>query len=261
MYFGSTIRTRQIASRFFDTFRSIFPELEFKLMGEWEPLKQSFEMNQAINEWMENRGGGSRVQFGRYAFSGEHPGPFHAFSNWQGPGTHKRWLDFIAIILDEGFWLDRKIPNPSERSIELFKRLPTIGDSIYGRVFHSSEFETKGFRERVLKDGRVARESIALSPREGIVDLFWANYFGRPYVSLFGEESLKWIKSTVNERVDSGYLLVFGSDPFRWKDLEVASLQGIAKAELDHGAFLDKLADFRPNLEMASETPLQTHRT
>lgn len=261
MYFRTTIRTREVASRFFDIFRSIFSELEFKLMGEWEPLRQTFDINQAIEEWVENRGGSSCVQFGRYTFSGEQPAPFHAFSNWQELGTHKRWLDFISIVLDEGFWLDRKLRDPSGRTIRLFKHLSTSGDSLYGRVFHSSEFETKDFRERVLKDGRVSRESISLTPREGIVDLFWANYFGKPYVTLFGEDSLKRIKSTVNEKFDSGFLLVFGSDPFMWEDEKVLSLQMMAKTELDHGAFLDKAADFRPNLRIASETSVANSST
>ena len=261
MYYSDSIRTRETASRFFEIFRSVFPELEFKLMGEWEPLKHTFEMNQAVHEWVENRGGSSRVQFGRYAFSGEHPAPFNAFYSWQGIGTHKRWLDFISVILDEGFWLDRKVPDPSGRSIRMLRDLSAIGNSLYGRIFHSSEFETKDFRERVLKDGSVSRESISLTPREGIVDLFWANYFGKPYVNLFGEDSLGRIECMVNERVDSGFLLVFGVDPFQWKNEKVFSLQRTAKAELDHEAFLDKATDFRPNLKMASETPLQTHRT
>ncbi len=260
MYFSDSIRSPEIATRFFELFQSVFSELRFKSMGEWEPLSQTFDTNHAIHEWMENRGGGSRVQFGRYVFSGELPASFYAFSNWQGIGTHRRWLDSISVILDEGLWFDRKIEDPSGRSIRLFKGLSGLGNSLYGRAFHSPEFETKDFRERVLKDGRVSRESISLTPHEGIVDLFWANYFGKPYVDMFGEEPLRRVKCMVNERVGPGSLLIFAPDPFHWKDEEVLSLQKKAKAELDHEAFLDKSRDFRPSLNIGSETPFQTHR-
>src|SRR5438445_344771 len=116
MYYSTSIRDRSVANQFFSTYRSIFPELEFNLMGEWE---------------------------------------------------------------------------------------------------------SKFFTDRILPNGGVSQESISLTPREGLVDLFWVDYFGKPYVDLFGEHSLEKVECLLNEKMGDDFFLAFSKDPIGWNDPSV----------------------------------------
>ncbi len=254
MDYIDSIRSRETATRFFELFRNVYPELSFKSMDEWEPLKRRFALDEAIDEWVANRGPGSQTQFGRMIFYGDNPAPFYVFANWQGVGTHGRWIDSISAMFDESYWMKNKIIKPTDRLIKLLKGLSILGNSLYGRGYHKSEFEAKAFNERTLKGGRVSRESISLTSREGIIDLFWANYLGRPYVDFFGEATIARVKCTLNERVGNGFLLVFAHDPLNWNDEQTLSQQKSAKAELDHGAFVEKSTNFSPSLKFGTES-------
>lgn len=256
MNYNSSIRSGRIAAKFFNLFGSIFPELTFRTMGQWEPLTRHFDLAEATVEWEKNRSV-SQSEFGDYIYQGDQPALFYAFVNWFGPGTHKRWADSIAVMLDESFWTKWKAADVTEKSIRLMKALATLGNPLYGRGYHRSEFESKDFRERVLKDGRVSRESFSLTPREGIVDLFWGNYLGKAYVDIFGQQALARVKALLNERVGDGFLLVFARDPFHWNQQEVLAAEKNAIAELNHDAFLDLSRGFQPNLNIQPEPLLE----
>jgi len=256
MDYNSSIRSGRTAAKFFDLFGSIFPELKFRTMGQWEPLTKRFDLTEAAVEWEKNRSV-SQSEFGDCIYQGDQPALFYALVNWFGPGTHRTWVDSIAVKLNESFWTKWKAPDVTEKSVRLMKALATLGSPLYGRGYHQSEFESKQFRERVLKDGRVSRESISLTPREGVVDMFWGNYFGKAYVDLFGQQTLARVESLRNERVDAGILLVFAPDPFHWNQQEVLAAEKNAKAELNHDAFLDLSRGFQPNLNIAPEPPLE----
>ncbi len=258
MSFNNSIRRKETASKFFDHFRSIFPNLEFSSMGQWEPLRKKFDPTTAVEEWVQNRGAQGRSQFGDYIFHGAKPAMFDAFVRWHDTGSNVRWTDSVSVMFSEHFWKRTLVTDMTEKAIRLLKSLSTLARPLYGRGYSSAEFESKDFRERVLKDGRISRESIPLTPRQGIVDLFWLNYFGKPYVSIFGEESLQRVRCLRNERVSDGFLLVFAQDPFRWNEHESLASEKTAKEELDGSAFFDLARDSQPNLEIESETTLDT---
>jgi hypothetical protein len=252
MNYNRSVRAEKVASKFFDLFESLYPKLDFELMGQWEPLKTSFDRARAILEWGKNRSE-SKNQFGDYVFHGTEPAPFYAFVHWFGDGPNQQWADSISITFDERFWTERLLKDPSLRLLEMMKNLSTIDGPLYGRAFHRSESEAKNYRDRRLPNGLVGRESVSLTPREGIVDLFWANYFGRPYVRIVGEESLRDVECPIKEYAGEGYLIAFSSTPFEWRLPAVHALEERAKAKLDHGIFLDFSSDFRPNLRIKPE--------
>ena len=252
MYYNVSIRSKETAENFFKLFEAIYPELDFSLMGQWEPLRKSFSFDEAVEEWQRSRST-SDSEFGDYIFYGTTPAQFYAFVNWHGHKAHTRWADGISIMLDESFWISNHIKNPGERAIQMVKALSGLSRALYGRAFHDSEFEAKGFRNRTLPNGHTARESVSLTPREGIVDIFWLNYFGKPYIDIFGERKLKQLRSLSTEQIGAGFLIVTASDPFLWNESEVRRSQQEIKQELDTGAFLDLTKNFKPALTISPE--------
>jgi hypothetical protein len=161
--FNDTIRPRKIAERFFDSFRKLFPELLFHSMGESEPLENRFDSLRAPAEW---------EAVWDYIFHGKKPASFYVLPHWLRLESHSRWVESIAVILDEQFWSKNKIPDLWERAIRLLKDIANLGSPIYGKAFTWSEFEEKGFLKRTLPNGLVSTESVNLTPREGLTDLF-----------------------------------------------------------------------------------------
>jgi hypothetical protein len=253
MHYNASIRY-EVASKFFTAFKQIYPELSFESMGRWEPFKARFDLKRATVEWQKNRSESSN-HFGDYAFQGTKPANFYSFVHWFGSGPNQRWADSISVNFSESFWKKDLVQDMSEKVVVLIKALSTLASSLYGRSFTDAEFESKNFRDRVLKDGRVSRESITLTPRQGITDLFWLNYFGRPYVNIFGEQLLKRVQCLQFETVSDGVLLTFARDPFQWDSLDVLASESAAKRELNHGAFFDAEKNFEPNLNIAQELP------
>ena len=210
-------------------------------MGESEPLKDKFDPIRATSQW-ENVWG--------YIFHGKRPASFYVLPHWLTQKAHSRWVESIAVIFDKQFWLKEKIPDLWERSIKLLKNLATLGSPIYGYAHTWSEFEEKGFVKRVLQNGLVSSESVSLTPREGLVDLYWANLFGKPYIDIFGLNTLEKVGCPTKQQIQNGYLLVYGSNPFDWRLREVRRLQDRDKSVLNHGAFIDKTAGSKPNLKI-----------
>ena len=139
MEFVGSIRSSAIASQFFERFKSIFPEFELTLMGEWEPLKKKFDLSEACIEWERNRGG-TEADYGHHIFYGRKPAPFYVLTNWHGKGTHKRWHDAIAVMFDQDLWRERKISDMSQRAMALLRELSLLSASLYGKIFTRSEF-------------------------------------------------------------------------------------------------------------------------
>jgi len=260
MYFDSSIRNRSVASHFFSTYGSIFPELEFQLMGQWEPLRERFDRERALLEWEGNRGAPNRGAYGHCIFFGNNPAQFHVIVSWYGLGAHPRWVDSLAVSFEERFWLDGLLKDPMAKTIALLRGLSKLASPLYGRAFHSSEFESKFFRDHILPSGKVSQESISLTPREGLIDLFWVDYFGKRYVNLFGERSLAKVDCLFNEKVGDDFFLAFSKDPFGWNDPAVRTSQDRAKQELNHNAFFEKVTGFRPSLDIGLSNNAQPAR-
>ncbi|TMI57808.1 hypothetical protein E6H14_06500 [Candidatus Bathyarchaeota archaeon] len=248
--YDTSIRSSATARKFFENFESLYPELEFRLMGQWEPLKEKYSLERAIALWQENKAAPSRGQYGDSIFHGKVPAPFYVISRWFGTGTHPGWSDTISVMLHETFWTQEKLQDPSGRAVELMKELAVLSTPLYGRGYAQSEFNAKDYHERTLPDGGVSRESVTLTPPDGLVDLYWMNYFGKPYVRILGKETLAEIKSTVSERVGEGYLLVLSPDPFRWNEPETRALQKAARAVMNPEVFLDHSKSFEPRLNI-----------
>ncbi len=253
MHFNGPIRNIETARKFFDLFKTVYPELEFQFMGQWEPLRKRFAPNDALVEWELNRSA-SKNPFGDYIFYGKDPAPFYAFVNWHGQRIGSRWADRIAVMFNGSLW--RGLREANARAIRMFKGLASIDDPLYGRGYHQSEFEAKDFKDRPLPNGQVGRESISLTPREGLVDLYWLNYFGRSYVELFGRENLSGLKCKQKERLGGGFLMAFSDNPFQWNDQHTLELETAAKLRLNREAFFDHLRDQRPNLSIGSQGSL-----
>ncbi len=249
MTFVDSVRSRTVASQFFKIFKSVYPELDFALMDEWEPIRRKFDVGEATIEWERNRGD-TEAEYGRYMFFGRKPAEFYAFADWHGKGTHGRWVDNVSVLFDERFWLEGLLRDMSHRAIVLLKELARLGSPLYGTAFSYREAWEKNFVERTLPYGASSREGISLTSKEGVVDLYWANYFGKPYVDIFGLDSLAKVDCFSKEDVGDGVLVVFSSDPVQWADPKTREAQEKAKAILDHGAFFDKSTGLKPNLRL-----------
>src|SRR6266540_1627616 len=250
--FQGSIRSKDAATRFFDNFASIYPELNFELMGEiLTSERERFDRTKAIDEWQHDRGSRGVVH-GYYQFEGKSPARFYASVVWHGQGTHKVWSDGIAVWFDDSFWAEKKIEEPSSKAVRLLELLTTLGSPMYGRAYHWSEFEEKGFTTPKPPSSQILKHTISLRPREGLEDIFWANYFGKPYVDIFGADTLRGVESSSKKAVGDGYLIVFGNSPFDWKRPAVRAMQDRAKQRLDHDAFFDRDRRIKPSLNLFS---------
>ena len=99
-----------------------------------------------------------------------------------------------------------------------------------------------------MPGGGGSRETISLSPSEGIVDLYSTNYFGMPYIHIFGEDQIGKIDWVIKEKVGEGVLFTFSPDPLLWADEKIRRAQERTKAFLNHGAFYGKITGFKPDL-------------
>jgi hypothetical protein len=241
MNFNSSIRSRQTAQKFFDFFQDLFPELLFHSMGETEPPKNRFDPVRAVTEW---------ESVWDCIFHGKRPAPFYVLPHWLRPSAHPRWTESVSVVFDEKFWLGAKISAMSERALTLLKKLATLGLPIEGSAHMWSEFEEKGFVKRTLPNGLVSTESVSLTSREGLKDIFWANFFGKPYTDIFGFESFEKLECPIKERTAEGFLLAYGTSPLDWKLQQVRIMQERDKGILNHGAFLDKKTGLKPNLKI-----------
>ena len=82
------------------------------------------------------------------------------------------------------------------------------------------------------------RQSPILTPAERLPGIFWANFFGRPYIEFFGREKLLAAPST-NAHVitDNLLLLLTAESPFEKEVLDSAEVENSVKSYLNQNAF------------------------
>src|SRR6267143_866098 len=143
MHFSESIRSHTFASKFFDLFHSVYPELKFNLMGEWEPPRAEFDLSKAIKEWEQNRGTKDK-QKGRYIFLGTSPYEFYVLPHWY-MGGDVLWTDNLSVVFSEQAQSSERLTESSYRLIELLKGLARLGTPLYGKAYQDSEWKAKNF--------------------------------------------------------------------------------------------------------------------
>src|SRR3990170_3668028 len=204
VYYEDKIGSRETAAEFLRAFGERFPNYHIDKMGHWEPLTQPYTLASATDLWTTSSAHSDDVSYGHLILHGESPLPFYVFVNWYGHGSAQIYSDNISMHA-----LRRKgteILSP-ERAVDMFKFLLSWDAPYYGTVTTSEELEAKGWRSVTLEDGRRSKESIALSPKEGLIDLFWANYFGEPFLQAFGKKRAELSSSENCQAVANGVIV------------------------------------------------------
>jgi len=204
------IRSREVASRFFTEFGKRFPKFEIRKGGHWEPLRDKFTVARAIDWWMQGTTDSEKISYCNLILRGSKPAPFYIFVDWYGKGCHPAFKDGLSIYVSRKWF---KSVEQIEEFLQMFKFLLSFGRPFYGRMMTTEEQELKNWRTRILSDGSKSRESVSLLASEGLVDLYLANYFGRPYLTAFGKKPSDFCLYGNCEEFDDGVIVYLGQVP------------------------------------------------
>jgi len=168
--------------------------------------------------------------------------------------------DFSPIIKE---WL---APNISDKYfkevgqenelLDLITDICLATDAVYGFIVHKT---------------RESRQSPILTPAERLPGIYWANFFGQPYIDFFGREKLLATPChEVREINESLILLLTAESPFQPEMLENDDIPDLIKGYLNQNAFAGPrfpdepcevpkfdFSDLRPKTETLDETPDQ----
>ena len=94
----------------------------------------------------------------------------------------------------------------------------------------------------VNPDGKViGQKLVGGTPEWGLVDIYWMNLFGPPYVEFFGEEKLLTAPCYRRERLpDGGFLILTSPSPLLHDKPETKKLETALKDHLNNDAFFDR---------------------
>lgn len=210
-YYTQRIGHLRAATQFFGEFRKRFPEFTIERLGHWEPLSEKFTESRAIELWMASSAHSKDVAYCHLILYGTKPVPFYAFVHWYDKGAHPSFTDAVSIQVSEQYASSQ---GNMAKLLDMFKFLLSFADPYYGRVAHSDELLQKNWRTRLLPDGRRSKESISLKPAEGLVDLYWANYFGPPYLKSFKRQPLDLSQHGNLETFGNGVIVFLSRPPF-----------------------------------------------
>lgn len=209
----------------------------FDRMGHDEPLRHRFDLREAVSLWSENASTREGLTYGVFIAEKRTSPHGSVMVHWR----RRRpafWLNSVSVWADEEHFRDSE---NVRRFLDFLVDLFVMVGAGYGEAYHSAEREEKGWIRQTMPDGRRHEETIAVKSQEGLIDLWWANLFGPPYVDLFNEERIDSCPAREVRKVGpKGYLLVTAPGPFDWSSPSVRELQERAKRHLGPDAFFDR---------------------
>lgn len=245
IYTWRDLRSRNLALSVLRRIHQEGPDFAFDKMGQEEPIKLEFGVKEAATLWTSNAAlwDSDKVIYG-ILMAKKNQRPRSTFSvSWQEKPS-RLWLNAIHISVDEEF---AESAGNRQRLIRLLSDLFTDLDCGYGNIRHRREWEEKGWVDEVSPSGAVYRTSIGLKAQDGLEDIYWANFFGPPYVRLFKEQRIATCPThKVKALGKESYLLLTDESPFEWSNPEVLGLCEAAKEHLNMGVFLDKREPGKP---------------
>src|SRR5215813_1789190 len=179
------------------------------------------------------------------------------------PAPAEMWLDidrferakfnyFNAYISDKYF----KEVGQENELLDLITDICLATDAVYGFIVHKTQ---------------ESRQSPILTPAERLPGIYWANFFGQPYIDFFGREKLLATPChEVREINENLILLLTAESPFQPEMLEDDVIPDLIKGYLNQNAFAGPrfpdepcevpkfdFSDLRPKTETLVETPDQ----
>jgi hypothetical protein len=159
---------------------------------------------------------------------------------------------FIAYISDKYF----KKAGQENELLDLITNICLATDAVYGFIAHKTQ---------------ESRQSPILTPAERLPGIYWANFFGQPYIDFFGGEKLLATPChEVREINENLILLLTAESPFQPEMLENDDIPNLIKGYLNQKAFAGPrfpdepcevprfdFSDLRPKTETIVETPDQ----
>jgi hypothetical protein len=252
VYTWRDLRREDVARRLLTRIVQEGHDFEFDRMGHDEPLRERFQLDKAVGLWQKDISTKPGLSYGELIL-GKSRYPFTGFMvSWQQK-PDGMWLNSVSLWAREGYFED---PLHVESFLVLLSDVLMLVQAGYGVAFHSREWDEKGWLTKRLADGRQARVGISLKAQEGLVDIFWANLFGPPYVRLFGRERLESCPKAMVRRLSSeAYLVRTSPMPKEWPREEVREVSSEVKKHLDGGVFFDKQRGEKPKgVHWESET-------
>jgi hypothetical protein len=210
---------------------------EFDRMGYEEPLEVRFDTERAVEMWCTNSSLRKDLVY-CHLFMKKTGYPHTLMSvSWQ---EHPKGL----MLNNLGFTFNHRFMNSSddvEGVLGLVSEFLVLIECGYGKIFSISEVEKKDMVSQRLTSGATVERTVPLSPREGLKGIYWANFFGPPYVQLFGREKIESCPAYQVQDIGGGsYLLLMSEFASEWSKRSVLKLSEQAKRHLNSGAFLDK---------------------
>lgn len=133
--------------------------------------------------------------------------------------AHAKFNDFTAYIRDKYF----DAPGKVEEFLRFAIDLSSIISADYGFISHAKQ---------------ECRQSPVLTPAERLPGIYWANFFGRPYIEFFGREKLLATPCyEVREISDDLILLLTADNPYRSEMVESDEVVNHIKEYLGKKAF------------------------
>jgi len=203
------------------------------------------DLSLVLEEWLAPK------EFNDLLFARKRPAPSEM---WLSIHRFERakFNDFTAYISDKYF---KKVGQEKEL-LGLVTNICLAMNAVYGFIVHKTQ---------------ESRQSPSLTPAERLPGIYWANFFGQPYIDFFGREKLLATPChEVREINENLVLLLTAEGPFQPEMLENDDIPNLIKGYLNQNAFAGPrfpdepcevpkfdFSDLRPKTETLVETPDQ----
>src|SRR2546428_11834300 len=189
-----------------------------KKFGDEDPPKQNFDLRSTgklIEAWVKHPGQLILERLGRRGFQAL----LHLSSAGKRPGL------ITFAVHDEYFRDDRGISKFLEFSEELYR----IFRPFHGEISHRKDWENKTVIIKPMKmGGRIvnAESHEPVQPTKGLPGIFWANFFGPPFVDFYSKAKLQAAPGYVKKELfDGGYLILTSKSPLEYMKPEAKKME------------------------------------
>lgn len=133
-----------------------------------------------------------------------------------------------------GNWITFQVREPKVDGVDavvwgskMFEELCAAVSPFYGHAHMSDEYEAKN----ISHEGG-GTEAIGVDISRHLPGLYWANFFGRPYVELIGRDRLLRSPAEYVREVDAGVLIRLGPDPRGWQIQEYRATEQLVRQHI-----------------------------
>lgn len=221
----------RIGKRFLDT----IGEFGFvpKSFGDEDPPRNNFNMSSNRNflkVWAEHPGQLGLERLGKLGFQ--------ILVHMSDPSKRASLITFA--LHDEYFASDANV----SKFIDFSDKLYSIFNSFQGNISHKKDWDLKTVVLAPIKVGdRTVNAEAHMSPQptKGLPGVFWANYFGPPFVKFYSKSKLEKAPNYQRRELpDGGYLILTSHSPLDYAKPETKRLEQALIEHLGKDSVFDK---------------------